>query len=182
MINRKESAVSPVIGILLMLVVTIIIAAVVSGFVGGLGTVEKTPKVTLTGEYHQGGFMSITHTGGDSLSTRDTRLTVRLSNEFGDVDYMSWDINKSIILNTTTTGRLGWKNAWVNGSLTGITVFQPGDTHYIPSDGTQYIQNTGGINQLYLLNNTANMGKSFWLEAYDKSGKMITKTQVKILS
>ena len=32
----KENAVSPVVGVMLMLVVTIIIAAVVSGFAGGL--------------------------------------------------------------------------------------------------------------------------------------------------
>lgn len=36
MIERKEDAVSPVVGVMLMLVVTIIIAAVVSGFAGGL--------------------------------------------------------------------------------------------------------------------------------------------------
>ncbi len=47
---RKESrdaAVSPVIGVMLMLVVTIIIAAVVSSFAGGLGTTkDTTPTVT----------------------------------------------------------------------------------------------------------------------------------------
>jgi FlaG/FlaF family flagellin (archaellin) len=36
MIEGKEDAVSPVVGVMLMLVVTIIIAAVVSGFAGGL--------------------------------------------------------------------------------------------------------------------------------------------------
>lgn len=41
----REDAVSPVIGILLMLVVTIIIAAVVSGFAGGLaGDQQKAPQ------------------------------------------------------------------------------------------------------------------------------------------
>jgi len=177
-----EEAVSPVIGVLLMLVVTIIIAAIVSGFVGGLGTADKVPKATISGEYSQNGFMSISHTGGDTLSTRDTRVVVRLSSEFGDVDYMTWDVNKTIILNTTATGKLGWKNAWLNGSVTGISAFQPGETDYIPNDGLSYIQNSGTLNSAYLLNNTANIGKSFWLEFYDKNGKMITKTQVRITS
>jgi hypothetical protein len=45
----KESAVSPVIGILLMLVVTIIIAAVVSGFAGGLASnQQKTPQASVS--------------------------------------------------------------------------------------------------------------------------------------
>lgn len=45
----SDEAVSPVIGILLMLVVTIIIAAIVSGFAGGLTSEQsKTPQVSLS--------------------------------------------------------------------------------------------------------------------------------------
>ena len=41
---KKESAVSPVVGVMLMLVVTIILAAVVSAFAGGLtGTTKEAP-------------------------------------------------------------------------------------------------------------------------------------------
>ncbi|WP_342772134.1 type IV pilin N-terminal domain-containing protein [Methanoculleus sp. UBA374] len=40
-IKRRDDAVSPVIGVMLMLVVTIIIAAVVSGFAGGLVTSQE---------------------------------------------------------------------------------------------------------------------------------------------
>jgi FlaG/FlaF family flagellin (archaellin) len=44
-----EDAVSPVVGVMLMLVVTIIIAAVVSGFAGGLigGNNQKTPTLAM---------------------------------------------------------------------------------------------------------------------------------------
>ncbi|WP_254059123.1 type IV pilin N-terminal domain-containing protein, partial [Methanogenium sp. MK-MG] len=45
----RQEAVSPVIGVMLMLVVTIIIAAVVSGFAGNMGMDKKTgPCVTLS--------------------------------------------------------------------------------------------------------------------------------------
>lgn len=45
---NKEEAVSPVIGIMLMLVVTIVIAAVVSAFAGGLVTAqEKVPQASV---------------------------------------------------------------------------------------------------------------------------------------
>lgn len=48
MIN-KDHAVSPVVGVLLMLVVTIIIAAIVSGFAGGLaGSQQKVPQASVT--------------------------------------------------------------------------------------------------------------------------------------
>jgi archaeal type IV pilus assembly protein PilA len=47
--KNSDEAVSPVVGVMLMLVVTIIIAAVVSGFAGGLigGNNQKTPTLTL---------------------------------------------------------------------------------------------------------------------------------------
>ena len=47
-ILQKDDAVSPVIGVMLMLVVTIIIAAVVSSFAGGLaGDTQKAPQASL---------------------------------------------------------------------------------------------------------------------------------------
>lgn len=48
MIRNNGEAVSPVVGVMLMLVVTIIIAAVVSAFAGGMGGEQKkTPQVSL---------------------------------------------------------------------------------------------------------------------------------------
>ena len=48
MSRQTQDAVSPVVGVMLMLVVTIVIAAVVSAFAGGMGTDQhKTPQVTL---------------------------------------------------------------------------------------------------------------------------------------
>ncbi|OPX71448.1 MAG: hypothetical protein A4E38_01014 [Methanoregulaceae archaeon PtaB.Bin108] len=64
---RKESrdaAVSPVVGVMLMLVVTIIIAALVSAFAGGLGTTEDaTPMVTFTADLSVANGLTITCTG-----------------------------------------------------------------------------------------------------------------------
>ena len=61
--KKGEEAVSPVVGVMLMLVVTIIIAAVVSGFAGGLVTgTQKSPtlsmnvKIVNTGSYIGSGF------------------------------------------------------------------------------------------------------------------------------
>jgi FlaG/FlaF family flagellin (archaellin) len=46
--EKNEEAVSPVVGVMLMLVVTIIIAAVVSGFAGGLASGAKSaPQLTM---------------------------------------------------------------------------------------------------------------------------------------
>jgi len=61
--HNPESAVSPVVGVMLMLVVTIIIAAVVSVFAGGLGGSQtKTPVATITAsEFHVGGTYDLTN-------------------------------------------------------------------------------------------------------------------------
>jgi FlaG/FlaF family flagellin (archaellin) len=90
MIERKEDAVSPVVGVMLMLVVTIIIAAVVSGFAGGLASgKEKAPQVSL--ETHiqlNGGMMGgtqmiIKHLGGDPINTKNVKLVTSWVNESG---------------------------------------------------------------------------------------------------
>jgi len=50
-IRENEGAVSPVVGVMLMLIITIIIAAVVSGFAGGLingGSNQNTPSLSMT--------------------------------------------------------------------------------------------------------------------------------------
>jgi hypothetical protein len=47
-IKKKDDAVSPVVGVMLMLVVTIVIAAMVSAFAGGLGSnQEKVPQASI---------------------------------------------------------------------------------------------------------------------------------------
>jgi len=78
---RKESAVSPVVGVLLMLVVTIIIAAIVSGFAGGLaGSEEKAPNFVMDTKIKNTGYALTSYIlfdvkGGDHLDTADLRLT-----------------------------------------------------------------------------------------------------------
>lgn len=52
-----------------MLVVTIIIAAVVSAFAGGtVSGTKATPQMALQGTYSQTNGMTITHSGGDAVT------------------------------------------------------------------------------------------------------------------
>jgi flagellin-like protein len=99
--SKSDSAVSPVIGILLMLVVTIIIAAVVSSFAGGMAKDEtKTPQASFSvksninsisgtsnypgdGYTYPGGYtedknyIEFQHKGGDTLSLSDIKLQLQ---------------------------------------------------------------------------------------------------------
>jgi len=95
--KRGELAVSPVVGVMLMLVVTIIIAAVVSAFAGGLsGSQTKTPQASFqikTGwDVKDNGAIdtsaydfAIEHMGGDPVQTRDTQLITYLTLPNGTV-------------------------------------------------------------------------------------------------
>jgi FlaG/FlaF family flagellin (archaellin) len=81
--KTKDLAVSPVIGVLLMLVVTIIIAAVVSGFAGGLvGTQDKAPQasIAISTGYPDANFdIKFEHQGGDPIRTKECQFITFLT-------------------------------------------------------------------------------------------------------
>jgi flagellin-like protein len=67
-----EDAVSPVIGVILMVAITVILAAVIGTFVLGLGgNVQSTPQVQFTFENEPGGSngVAVTHDGGDTVDS-----------------------------------------------------------------------------------------------------------------
>jgi len=80
--ESRDVAVSPVIGVMLMLVVTIIIAAVVSSFAGGLGTTkDTTPTVTFTADLSVKDGLTITSLGATPGKNVDFDICV------GDTNY-----------------------------------------------------------------------------------------------
>lgn len=76
----KDNAVSPVIGVMLMLVVTIVIAAVIASFATGLisGGSEEAPTTVLDVSLYRGNMKSavIDSLSGDQLDTEDLLITV----------------------------------------------------------------------------------------------------------
>ena len=79
--ERKEDAVSPVIGVMLMLVVTIIIAAVITGFATDLSKdTDKTPMVLFDVQYNNDkGIIELKHKGGDAVRIQDIELILEQS-------------------------------------------------------------------------------------------------------
>jgi len=90
---RDESAVSPVIGVILMVAITVILAAVIGTFVLGLGNQlqSSSPSASFSFSYDSSeGNLTITHNGGDGVAA--DQLFVVGSNDDG-----SWnDIDSSI--------------------------------------------------------------------------------------
>ena len=93
--RMNNEAVSPVVGVMLMLVVTIIIAAVVSGFAGGLaGDAKAAPsasidvKIDTAAGDGMGGVtskMTFEMLSGDSIPTKDLEIITYFTNSTGYV-------------------------------------------------------------------------------------------------
>ena len=104
--ERKEDAVSPVIGVMLMLVVTIVIAAVVAAFAGGLGSdVEMAPTAALDIDVFSNGKVKIEHLSGETLTNE--KITIKVTDANG---------------NPKGTGNLGTQGVFTPGSTKEITL------------------------------------------------------------
>ena len=111
---KNDEAVSPVVGVMLMLVVTIIIAAVVSGFAGGLaGGAQTAPQASIgisTGYgYDTSGIdidrnnfdFSFEHLGGDPIPTKDIEIITYLTLPNGTVVQHKQSANSQYMLTAT---------------------------------------------------------------------------------
>lgn len=194
-VKSQESAVSPVVGVMLMLVVTIIIAALVSAFSGSLaGGQTKTPQATIDADFSITDGMVIRHTGGDSLPTGDVQLTLWDGPTFGS----NAEQNTKQVLDF---GNLTDSSGMAIQSESGVfntTAFVPGDvftmsaancdcavlqpnimpTDYVPGSGSY--SGTQTARWGLCIKNPKNIGKDFYIAISDKKGNLIAKTTVKV--
>jgi flagellin-like protein len=78
---NEEDAVSPVIGVILMVAITVILAAVIAAFVFGMGPPEQAPQASLRGSaviMDSVGAIKLDHQGGDSVYLDATHTKVML--------------------------------------------------------------------------------------------------------
>jgi len=113
----EDRAVSPVIGVILMVAITVILAAVIGTFVLGLGdqVSESAPQAQFTFDYSDGATDSIeiTHDGGDAIEAAD--LNVSISGASG-----SGSPNAQFLW--TTVGSSGTVSAGSSGTIDDTTV------------------------------------------------------------
>jgi flagellin-like protein len=77
--SDDSRAVSPVIGVILMVAITVILAAVIGTFVLGLGDqVESAPQASFDFDYDDTGSSELTirHRGGDSIDPSNVEIRV----------------------------------------------------------------------------------------------------------
>ena len=82
--SRDERGVSPVIGVILMVAITVVMAAVIAGFVYGyIGTAVKAPNVVLSvvDDPSDSNSIIIKHSGGESVVASDWKCSITASKE-----------------------------------------------------------------------------------------------------
>ena len=116
----KDDAVSPVIGVMLMLSITIIIAAVLMAFAGGMAdTKPSTPSVDLSAEFVKSGegiVLRLSHNGGDALNPKDIKVTAYAASASSSGEQLiikdiigddnAWNAGESILLTAGKTKNL----------------------------------------------------------------------------
>ncbi|MBP1921836.1 flagellin-like protein [Halorubrum alkaliphilum] len=104
--KSENRAVSPVIGVILMVAITVILAAVIGTFVLGLGDSlgDNQPTAQLSVEIDTDGDGNITieHNGGDRIDS-DT-LTVIVSDAEDSTDRVEGDIEEALTVGNSVTG------------------------------------------------------------------------------
>ncbi|MBP2134050.1 FlaG/FlaF family flagellin (archaellin) [Methanomicrobium sp. W14] len=209
---RDNNAVSPVVGVMMMLVVTIIIAAVVSAFGSGMADSQSEAlQAKIGATFSVSGGMTITHDGGDAIPLDDLVLITSNGNGFGPNAEKVTTQKIDLTLITDKDGN----QVFSTNSVGGKSSFNPGDTLYItpynctcsllqysvsaplfddihgskcgaPWDWENNPTTYEGTNcdALWMLcfRNPDNVGKVFTFKASDRNGNIISKCDVKITS
>mgnify|MGYP006303273261 CR=1 FL=1 len=92
-IFADEDAVSPVIGVILMVAITVILAAVIGTFVLGLGdqVQDTAPQASFTFDYTEsttspGDELEVAHDGGDTIDATSVAIAVSSAGDHDDGD------------------------------------------------------------------------------------------------
>ena len=207
--QHTDNAVSPVVGVMLMLVVTIIIAAVVSGFSGGLvKTQTKVPQATITSTFSVTSGLAITHAGGDPIPTSGIIIQTEDGPSFGpNLEAVSINaINMSLLTNSAGTPVAYYNSATHSVDGYNVTSFNSGDTWFVnitncdphllqpgvvsrhgtytpPNSQNPTWSFSSSTDSFWAMTfaNPANIGKSFYLDVNDKaSGALISRSVVTI--
>lgn len=144
----NPEAVSPVVGVMLMLVVTIIIAAVVSAFAGGVAGDQKiAPQVTISaepifvglGDTNIDNGIEFENRGGDSFMLTDINIQLKSSSTKYTITPSDELPDDSCLTPGITNGGYFVK---VGGSSVNDMTISPGDKFILYAEGNY--DNTGG--------------------------------------
>ena len=107
---RDQRGVSPVIGVILMVAITVVMGAAVAGFVYGyLGNVTEAPNVVLSvlDDPTDSVSLLIKHNGGESVAANDWKCSITAGKE-SPSDFDHQDETGAVAMSTGTTLDVGY--------------------------------------------------------------------------
>ncbi|WP_323676916.1 type IV pilin N-terminal domain-containing protein [Halorubellus sp. PRR65] len=131
-----EDAVSPVIGVILMVAITVILAAVIGAFVLGIGGSQtKVPQASFDYNVDSGGHLEVTHQGGDAITPDRISFAGARTEAAGDVSIVS-DANSNSKWDAGET-MTGTSTSWSTGEEAQVVWSSPSsDSTNIIGSGT----------------------------------------------
>jgi flagellin-like protein len=124
-LSDDDSAVSPVIGVILMVAITVILAAVIATFVLGLGdqVSDTAPQASFDFDYNAtNSSMTITHTGGASIPANQLNVSEDGTSEAwgsgSGFDVTAGNSTTVDSVNDNSTVRVIWENQEGTNSAT----------------------------------------------------------------
>ncbi|MGA2162448.1 MAG: type IV pilin N-terminal domain-containing protein [Methanoregula sp.] len=100
--RKNEEAVSPVIGVILMVAITVILAAVIAAFVFGMaGNIQKTHIVSITAQRVSSGIM-LTNNGGQDVGSLSS-ISVNVTGNTSQPQSLATAVGSQITVLTTST-------------------------------------------------------------------------------
>lgn len=169
---------------MLMLVVTIIIAAVVSAFAGGMGSAQQqVPQATLKADYSQSEGITISHGGGDTLTIGEFKIYLTPSSNMYSIESDSYvtEIDQKLISNGESDTGTMWYDS-VKGARK-VSRLASGDIAVINVTNCNTQKLTPSLmyyGKNYGINNTDYLGSTFFLEFTTNDGKRIARIEVPI--
>ena len=110
--KKNEEAVSPVIGVILMVAITVILAAVIAAFVFGMaGNISKTKVVAVTAQRTSTTHIQVTNMGGQDVA----QLTSIAITGDGTANTLGITVGKTV--NYVVPGTTGQKRIIVTGTF-----------------------------------------------------------------
>ena len=120
---RDQRGVSPVIGVILMVAITVVMGAVVAGFTYGyLGTTTKAPNIALSviDDPTDQVSLLVKHSGGESIGANEWKCAVTLGKE-SSADFTSQGELGTNAISTGTTLDVTYQTVSANTTITGAT-------------------------------------------------------------
>ena len=125
--ETDDRGVSPVIGVILMVAITVILAAVIGTFVLGLGDSlgDSAPTASIDSEVTNSDTVTFTHRGGDRVASENIEI---VSSDSTNVPLNSPTTDSDLTVGNTSTATFDTGSLNSSNTATITLVFDNGDT------------------------------------------------------